>query len=118
MKIEYKNQWFERLLAGVNAVTAAVVAATFVLLIGFDRPFISARTLHHVQAWALVVFILEKPIRMLNAVSIRQWLRRNRAEVVLLAAMVATLLGAGRFFARENPGTVRDIAIGAYLFIQ
>jgi len=118
MKIDYKNQRIEWLLAAVNAVTAAVVAGTFVLLVGFDRPFISSVVLHKVQAWALVVFILEKPIRMFNAVSISQWLRAFRIEVLLIVALVVTLLGAGRWFATEDPASLRSMAIGIYLFIE
>jgi trk system potassium uptake protein TrkH len=109
MRVDYKNQRLERLLAAVNAITATIVAGTFVLLVGFDKPFISATVLHKMQAWALVVFVLEKPIRMFNAVSIRQWFRVWRIEVLLVVAMVLTLLGAG---------SLRDITIGAYLFIQ
>ena len=67
MLIHYKNRLLERILIGVNGLSAAVVAASFILLYGFERPLFSAGILFLVQASMLAVFIAEKVIRGFNS---------------------------------------------------
>ena len=59
MRITYKNKRLERVLIGVNALAAALVAGTFVMLFGFDEPLVAAGILYAVQAVLLCFFIAE-----------------------------------------------------------
>ena len=118
MQINYKNKRLEKVLIGVNALTAAVVAASFVALFGFDEPLLPAGILYAVQAALLCVFIAEKIIRLFNAVSMREFWRGNWFEVPLLLALGIALLGAGRWFGRADPTAVRHFAVGIYLVLQ
>ncbi len=69
MRIDYKNKRMERVLIGVNALTSAMVAATFVLLFGgFKEPLLPEVILHTIQVVLLCVFVVEKIIRFSNAV--------------------------------------------------
>jgi len=118
MQINYKNKRLEKVLIGVNALTAAVVAASFVALFGFDEPLLPAGILYTVQAALLCVFIAEKIIRLFNAVSMREFWRGNWFEVPLLLALGIAVLGAGRWFGRTDPTAVRHFAVGIYLVLQ
>ncbi len=118
MQINYKNKRLEKVLIGVNALTAAVVAASFVALFGFDEPLLPAGILYAVQAALLCVFIAEKIIRLFNAVSMREFWRGNWFEVPLLLALGIALLGAGRWFGKTDPTAVRHFAVGIYLVLQ
>jgi len=118
MQIHYKNKRLEKVLIGVNALTAAVVAASFVVLFGFDEPLLPAGILYAVQVALLCVFIVEKIIRLSNAVSMREFWRGNWFEVPLLLALGIALLGAGRWFGRTDPTAVRHFAVGIYLVLQ
>jgi len=118
MQISYKNKWLEKVLIGVNALTAAVVTASFVVLFGFDEPLLSARVLYTVQVALLCVFIVEKIIRLSNAVSMREFWRGNWFEVPLLLLLGVAVLGAGRWFGRTDPTAVRHFAVGIYLVLQ
>jgi len=69
MQIRYKNNLLEKVLIGVNALTAAAVAASFAALFGFDEPQLPARILYATQVALLCIFIVEKIIRLFNAVS-------------------------------------------------
>ncbi len=72
MLVQYKNKQLERVLIGVNALAAAVVTASFVMLFGFHDPLIHAPILYAVQAVLLFIFIAEKIIRSLNAITIKE----------------------------------------------
>ncbi|MEE9370605.1 MAG: hypothetical protein V3W45_03945, partial [Sedimentisphaerales bacterium] len=87
MRIDYKNKRLEKVLIGVSALAAAVVAASFALLFGFDEPLLSARILYAVQVALLCVFIAEKIVRLFNAVSKVEFWRANRFEIPLLLAL-------------------------------
>ncbi|MBL7153582.1 MAG: Trk family potassium uptake protein [Phycisphaerae bacterium] len=112
----------ERILIGVNAVAAAAVAASFVVLFGFKSPLLpqQEQILYGVQIFLLLVFIAEKIVRLLNAVSKAEFWGANWFEVPLLLALVAAVLGAGRWFATgpDEASAVRHLAVGIYLLIQ
>ncbi len=118
MQIHYKNKRLEKVLIGVNALTAAVVAASFVVLFGFDEPLLPARILYTVQVALLCVFIVEKIVRLFNAVSMGEFWRGNWFEVPFLLALGIAVLGAGRWFYRDDPETLRHFAVGIYLVLQ
>jgi trk system potassium uptake protein TrkH len=118
MQIQYKNNLLEKVLIGVNALTAAAVTASFVVLFGFDKPLLPARILYAVQVALLGIFIAEKIIRLYNTVSKAEFLRGNWFEIPLLLALAIAVAGAGRWFYKDEPETVRHFAVGIYLIVQ
>jgi len=120
MQIIYKNKPLERILIGANALTAAVVVASFVMLFGFDEPLIHAWILYTVQVALLSVFVAEKIIRMFNATSKSDFWWANWFEIPLLLALGITVFGAGRWFAptKAESAEVRHFAVGLYLIVQ
>jgi trk system potassium uptake protein TrkH len=120
MQIIYKNKPLERVLIGANALAAAVVVASFVLLFGFHEPLLQAWFLYTVQVVLLSVFVAEKVIRMFNAVSKSEFVRANWFEIPLLLLLGITVIGAGRWYAPTKPESaeVRHFAVGLYLVVQ
>lgn len=120
MQIQCKDKRLERTLIGVNALAAALVVASFVLLFGFDRPLLSAWILYTVQVILLCVFVGEKIIRHFNAVSKAEFWRGNWFEVPLLLGLGIAFLVVGREFDRssEEASIVRHFAVGVYLVVQ
>ena len=118
MQIRYKNNLLEKVLIGVNALTAAAVTASFAALFGFDEPQLPARILYAAQAALLCIFIVEKIIRLFNAVSKAEFLRVNWFEIPLVLALIIAVVGAGRWFYRDEPEVVRHFAVGIYLVLQ
>ena len=120
MRIEYKNRRLEKVLFGINASAAAVVAASFILLFGFDAPLLPAKILYAVQVALLCVFIVEKIIRLFNTVSKVEFWRANWFEIPLLLALGIVVFGAGWWFApqKAEAAVVRHFAVGIYLILQ
>ncbi|AQT67167.1 Ktr system potassium uptake protein B [Anaerohalosphaera lusitana] len=118
MKITYKNKTLEWALIALTAVTAAAVVASFVLHYGFREPMIPTRIVNIIHITALLAFLTEKILRLHNAASKREYLRANFFEVPLLVALLIAVLGAGRWFALENPNHVRTLALSIYLVCQ
>ncbi len=120
MRIEYKNNRLERVLIGVNVLTAGAVVATFILLFGFNQPLLPAWILHVLQVVLLSIFVIEKIIRMSNVTSKIQFLRANWFEIPLFLFLAVTVIGAGRWFSLDAPQTtqVRHFAVGIYLVLQ
>ena len=118
MQITYKNKLLERTLIGVNSLTAAVVAASFVVLFGFDEPLLPRMILSLVQFVLLCIFIGEKIIRFFNAVSKKEFLQANWFEIPLLLALGTVVFGADRWFGQIEPARVRHASVGIYLILQ
>jgi len=118
MQINYKNKRLENVLFGINVLTAAVVAASFVILFGFDEPLLPAAILYAAQVVLLVVFIVEKIIRFFNAVFKAEFWRVHWYEIPLLIILGIAVVGAGRWFGQANPAWVRHFAVGIYLVLQ
>jgi trk system potassium uptake protein TrkH len=118
MQILYKNKRLEKVLIGFNALAAAVVAASFVMLFGFDKPLVAERILYSVQVALLCVFVAEKIIRLFNAVSKAEFFRANWFEIPLLLALGIAVFGAGHWFDRVELSAVRHFAVGIYLALQ
>ncbi len=118
MQIQYKNNLLEKVLIGVNALTAAAITASFAALFGFDEPQLPARFLYAAQVALLCIFIIEKAIRLLNAVSKTEFLRANWFEIPLVLALVVAVVWAGRWFYGYESSTVRHFAVGIYLVLQ
>ena len=121
MRIDYKNKRLEKVLIGVNVLTAAVVAVSFVMLVGgFEKPLLPEVILYAVQIALLCIYIAEKIIRLFNAVTKLEFWRANWFEVPLLLALGVAVFGAGRWFAPEKveAAAVRHFAVGIYLVLQ
>ncbi len=106
MQIIYKNKPLERVLIGANALTAAVVVASFVMLFGFDEPLMRAWILYTVQVALLSVFIAEKVIRMFNAVSKSEFWRANWFEIPLVLGIAVFGVYGLDLSLTTVPGTV------------
>lgn len=118
MQVRYKNKPLEKVLIGVNALTAALVASTFAMLFGFHQPVLPVALLYTTQIVLLCVFIAEKVIRLFNAVSKAEFLRANWFEIPLFLALVAAMFAAGRWAYHADPAIVRRFAVGIYLILQ
>jgi len=120
MRIDYKDNRLERVTIGANALTCAMVVATFILLFGFDKPLLSAWMLHTFQVMLLCIFVLEKIIRMSNSVSKAQFARANWYEVPLFLLLAITIFGTGHWFAlsKAEAAQVRHFTVGIYLVLQ
>jgi len=103
-----------------NALTAAVVVASFVLLFGFDKPLLRAWILYSVQVALLCAFVGEKLIRMFNVDSKTEFWRANWFEIPLLLVLGIAIIGAGRWFAptKAEATEVRHFTVGLYLVVQ
>ncbi len=121
MRIDYKNKRMERILIAVNALTSAMVAATFVILFGgFKEPLLPNYVLYSLQVVLLCVFVAEKIIRLSNAVSKTEFFRANWFEIPLLLLLGVVVVGTGRWFAptKAEAAIVRHFAVGIYLVLQ
>lgn len=118
MNVRYKNKSLEIVLTVVTLLTAAVVAATFVLLCGFHKPLMSIRTLHLIQIGAFAVFLTEKTIRFVNAFSKREFIRVFWFEIPLLVLLTIVVLGAGSWLKVKDPANLKMLALGTYLMAQ
>jgi hypothetical protein len=118
MKVEYSHKGLERVVIGFNIVAALVVIATFVCLFGFYEPLLPKQFLYNTQLLLLLVFIAEKLVRLLNAVSKKDFIRNYWFELPLLIVLGVILFGSGRWFGAEGPVAVRHIAVGIYLVVQ
>jgi trk system potassium uptake protein TrkH len=118
MKVSYKNKRLEKVQIAINALTAAVVAASFVMLFGFHRPVLPTEILYTAQVILLFVFIAEKIVRLFNALSKREFWLANWFELPLLTALAIAVVGAGRWFGEAYPDRIRHIAVGVYLVLQ
>ncbi len=121
MRIDYKNKRMERVLIAVNALTSAMVAATFIILFGgFKEPLLPNFVLYSLQVVLLCVFVAEKIIRLSNVVSKRDFFRANWFEIPLLLLLGVVVIGTGRWFAptKDEAAVVRHFAVGVYLILQ
>jgi len=121
MGIDYKNKRMERVLIGVNALTSAMVAASFVILFGgFKEQWPPEVVLYTIQVVLFCIFVVEKIIRLSNAVSKTEFFRANWFEIPLLLILGVAVLGAGRWFAptKAEAAVIRHFAVGIYLVVQ
>ncbi len=121
MRIEYKNKRMERVLIAVNALTSAMVVASFVMLFGgFKEPLLPEVILYTVQVVLLCIFVAEKIIRLSNAASKVEFWRANWFEIPLLILLGVVVLGTGRWFAptKAEAAVIRHFAVGIYLVLQ
>jgi trk system potassium uptake protein TrkH len=118
MNIRYKNMTVERVLIAVNGLAVLAVAASFVMLYGFERPVLPAGVLYSIQFTALLIFLGEKVVRYCNAESKREFFKLNWFEIPLLGVLVPFAVGSGRWFDAENQRLALLIATDTYLVLQ
>ena len=118
MRIAYKNNRVERTVAIVKTGASAVVVASFVILFGFDEPFVPLPVLFGVQLGMLCVFLAGKVVRLSNAESKKEYILANWFEIPMLAALAVAVFGSGRWFSETQPDRVRHLAVGIYLIIE
>jgi len=121
MRIDYKNKRLEKVLIAVNALTSAMIAASFVILFGgFKEPLLPNFVLYSLQVILLCVLVAEKIIRLFNAVSKTDFFRANWFEIPLLLLLGVVVIGTGRWFAptKAEAAIIRHFAVGIYLVIQ
>jgi len=122
MRIEYKDKRLENILITANALTSAMVVASFVLLFGgFKKELMPPDViLYTIQVVLLCIFVAEKIIRFSNSTSKIDFWRANWFEIPLLLMLGITAIGAGRWFAplEAEAVEVRHFAVGIYLVIQ
>jgi hypothetical protein len=121
MRIYYKNKRLENILITVNALTSAMVAASFVMLFGGFKELLPLKViLYTIQVVLLCIFIVEKIIRFSNSVSKLDFWRANWFEIPLLIMLGFVVVGTGRWFAptMAEASIVRHFAVGIYLVIQ
>lgn len=118
MQIAYKNNTIEKTVAIVKTATSAMVVASFVILFGFDKPFVPLPILFGLQIGILCVFLVGKTVRFFNAESRKEYLLVNWFEIPMLVALGIAVLGSGRWFSETHPDRVRHLAVGIYLIIE
>jgi trk system potassium uptake protein TrkH len=120
MQVNCKNKRLEKVLIGADALTAALVVASLVLLFGFHEPLLPAWILFSIQVALLCAFVAEKIVRLFNAVSKSEFCRANWFEAPLLLGLAIAAFGSGYWFvpASEEAGVVRHSAVGIYLVLQ
>ena len=122
MRIEYNNKRLENILITANALTSAMVVASFVLLFGgFEGKLLPKDViLYTIQVVLLCIFVAEKIIRFSNSASKLDFFKANWFEIPLLIMLCFAVLGAGRWFAplEAEAVEVRHFAVGIYLVIQ
>ena len=100
MRVDYKDNQLERILISVNALTSALVAASFIMLYGgFERSLLPYSFLYVAQVFLLCIFIAEKIFRLFNSTSKLLYLRVNWFEIPLLLFLIIIIIGAGHWFA-------------------
>ena len=115
MKVIYKNKIFEKFARIATFIIAVIVAATFVLLYGFDKPLLPARLLHAIQVAAFMAFIAEKAFRYLNTFSRKAFLRANWIEIPLLIIFIVVITAAEKLFPDVSPKNVKNASLRTWL---
>jgi trk system potassium uptake protein len=118
MKIAYKNSTLEQVLTGVKAVASAIIVISFGLQFGFYEPPLPTQFLVAVLIGMLLIFLVGKTIRLLNAESKREFLFANWYEIPMLIGLGIAIAGAGRWFGRAEPSQIQHWAIALYLIVD
>jgi trk system potassium uptake protein TrkH len=118
MKIACKNDTKERVLMGSQAVASLIIVVSFALRFGFYEPLLATRFLIGILVAMLIIMVAGKTLRLLNAVSKREYIVANWYEIPMLVALALVVVGAGRWFGHTDPIRVRHWAVGLYLIID
>lgn len=118
MKIAYRNQTLEEVLAGLRGVMSLIAVASFALLFGFYEPLIRESIVFSVQTVVFLTFLGTSIVRLINAESKREYLYVNWYDVPALLALAAVVLGARQWFGDVEPYRVRHMAVAVYLMFE
>jgi len=118
MRIAYRNNTLEVVLAGVRGVASLIALASFALLFGFYEPPVPESIVFSVQSAVLVVFVGISVVRLLNAESKHEYLYVNWYDIPALVALVVVIIGAERWFGDIEPYRVRHLAVAVYLMFE
>ncbi|MBP7050776.1 MAG: Trk family potassium uptake protein [Phycisphaerae bacterium] len=118
MKIAYKNNLLEDVLAGVRAVASFIAVASFALLFGFYDPPVPEPFVFAVQSAVFFVFLGSSVLRLLNARFKREYLYANWYDIPALLALAAVMVGARRWFGDVDVVHVRHLAVAIYLMFE
>jgi trk system potassium uptake protein TrkH len=118
MQTQYRNKGLEKNLIGVNAVAAAMVAGTFIMLFGFREPLLPENILYVAQIVLFFIFTAEKIVRRFNVVSKKDFWRENWIELPLLFVLAMVMVQAGRWVGKADAESARHLAVGIYLVLE
>lgn len=118
MRISYKNNTLEKIITSVNIWAGLAVAASFIILLGFDKPLLEKKLLYSVQMAIFFVFIGEKVLRFFNTTEKKQYLRMIWFEFPLLTLLLVVLVGVRYNPQVADPERVKLISIWVYLVFQ
>ncbi len=118
MIISYKDKRLEKVIATANVIAAVLVAVSFAMLFGYEKPYLPPHILYIAQAVLLIYFVTEKLLRFFNAQFKSEFFRVFWPQIPILIGLVVALIGPNRWFGADNPEVVREAAIGIFLVIQ
>lgn len=118
MRIAYRNNTLEGVLAAVRGVASVVALASFALLFGFYEPPVPESIVFSVQTAVLIVFVGINVTRLVNAESKREYLYANWYDIPALLSLVVVLIGAERWFGDVDIYRVRHLAVAIYLMFE
>lgn len=108
------------LLNVMLAATGLVAVGAMVLEYGFRDPLpVRLEVLHAVQAVVVILFVLDRIVRLESAADRRDYFRQNWVDFALLGAALAAVLAGPRFFAGAmSAGAVYVIITQVYILIS
>jgi len=118
MRIAYRNNTLEGVLAAVRGVASVVALTSFALLFGFYEPPVSESIVFSVQTAVLIVFVGINVTRLLNAEFKREYLYANWYDIPALLSLVVVLIGAEQWFGDVDIYRVRHLAVAIYLMFE
>ena len=118
MRIAYRNNTLEGVLAAVRGVASVVALTSFALLFGFYEPPVSESIVFSVQTAVLIVFVGINVTRLLNAEFKREYLYANWYDIPALLSLVVVLIGAEQWFGEVDIYRVRHLAVAIYLMFE
>ncbi len=101
-----------------NFTACTLVIISFVLLLGFHQPLVSAEYLHIFHFIAFAYFVLEKYYAFYHAESKFGYIKQNWLEIPMLLGFAVISLFSHRLFPNHQPGRVIGIVLGVYLIVQ
>ncbi len=118
MQADYKNKKLERRITVVNILNGLIAVAVVVAMFGYMKPALPLWILTLGQVLTIAVFLTTKTIRLLNAVSKKEYLTLTWYDIPMLILFLTGLLGAGIWFAHDQPDLGRRVIMAAYICLQ
>ncbi len=118
MKITFKNDRLEFFVFLLNCLVGFIVAASFVIMLGFEQVLLDLKVVYIIQIVSFTWFVLEKIIRFLNSVRKKEYLKTIWFELPLLIFLIIVVLTANRYSMYFEPYKTRIVAVWLYLVFQ